>query len=170
MKKLVVSALMALTCGVLFAEDSWFYWMISDTDPITDYSGNPVTDLSGYTAKVKVDGDYMYLYYAPDAGTIGDHVVATEAYGYGLDMIAAVDSSATSFMVELWNSDCSSLEFTSETLTGNIAQYLSSMKGMSTPAASYAFHNFTAVPEPTSGLLLLLGVAGLALRRKNKKA
>lgn len=26
--------------------------------------------------------------------------------------------------------------------------------------------SFTAVPEPTSGLLLLLGVAGLALRRK----
>ena len=26
--------------------------------------------------------------------------------------------------------------------------------------------NFTAVPEPTSGLLLLLGVAGLALRRR----
>ena len=26
--------------------------------------------------------------------------------------------------------------------------------------------NFTAVPEPTSGLLMLLGVAGLALRRR----
>ena len=28
--------------------------------------------------------------------------------------------------------------------------------------------DFTAVPEPTSGLLLLLGMAGLALRRKQK--
>lgn len=28
--------------------------------------------------------------------------------------------------------------------------------------------NFTAVPEPTSGLMLLLGMAGLALRRKQK--
>ena len=26
--------------------------------------------------------------------------------------------------------------------------------------------NFTAVPEPTSGLLMLLGMTGLALRRK----
>ena len=32
--------------------------------------------------------------------------------------------------------------------------------------ASAADQNFTAVPEPTSGLLLLLGVAGLALKRK----
>ena len=33
----------------------------------------------------------------------------------------------------------------------------------------YATGNFTqAVPEPTSGLLLLLGMAGLALRRKQK--
>jgi len=28
--------------------------------------------------------------------------------------------------------------------------------------------DFTAIPEPTSGLLLLLGMAGLALRRKQK--
>ena len=28
------------------------------------------------------------------------------------------------------------------------------------------WHNFQSVPEPTSGLLLLLGVAGLALKRK----
>jgi len=31
-----------------------------------------------------------------------------------------------------------------------------------------ASNTWTAVPEPTSGLLLLLGVAGLALRRKQK--
>ena len=170
MKKLVVSALMALTCGALFAEDAWFYWMISDTAQIKDFSGNPVTDLSGYTAKVKdSNGEYMNLYYAPEGAPLEDKIVdATEAYGW--EMFAGVDSSATSFMVELWNSNGTSLEFTSETLTGNIAQYLSSMKGKSTPPAAYAFHTFTAVPEPTSGLLLLLGVAGLALRRKNKKA
>ena len=35
---------------------------------------------------------------------------------------------------------------------------------MTAAAASAA--TWTAVPEPTSGLLLVLGVAGLALRRK----
>ena len=33
---------------------------------------------------------------------------------------------------------------------------------------TFATGNYTAVPEPTSGLMLLLGVAGLALRRKQK--
>lgn len=32
--------------------------------------------------------------------------------------------------------------------------------------ASSAFTTYTAVPEPTSGLLMLLGMAGLALKRK----
>ena len=35
-----------------------------------------------------------------------------------------------------------------------------------TAGTSSAPNNFTAVPEPTSGLLMLLGMAGLALRRR----
>lgn len=34
------------------------------------------------------------------------------------------------------------------------------------PTASMTASNWTAVPEPTSGLLMLLGLAGLALRRR----
>jgi hypothetical protein len=33
-------------------------------------------------------------------------------------------------------------------------------------STAYQSKDWAAVPEPTSGLLLLLGVAGLALRRK----
>lgn len=35
-----------------------------------------------------------------------------------------------------------------------------------TAGTATASNNFTAVPEPTSGLLMLLGMAGLALKRK----
>ena len=53
-----------------------------------------------------------------------------------------------------------------------------SVKALGTGAATIGFGNqasytstagnWAAVPEPTSGMLLLLGVAGLALRRKQK--
>lgn len=45
------------------------------------------------------------------------------------------------------------------------------LSGDSSVLSAFSFAsqgNFQTVPEPTSGLLLLLGVAGLALRRKQK--
>ena len=54
-----------------------------------------------------------------------------------------------------------------DTLTGRLdsgEESLGSHISMTASAASSA--TWTAVPEPTSGLLMLLGIAGLALRRK----
>lgn len=48
---------------------------------------------------------------------------------------------------------------------------VSGLSGDSSVMSAFNFAsqgNFQTVPEPTSGLLLLLGVAGLALRRKQK--
>lgn len=50
------------------------------------------------------------------------------------------------------------------TLTGVWTVQTSGNAGLKTAAAG----SWTTTPEPTSGLLLLLGVAGLALRRKQK--
>ena len=168
MKKLIVSALMALSCGVLFAEDMYLCWMI-DTGATFDVT--PVGDLSKYTAKITSDGQsYFNLYYEED-GALNDLGVSPYVSDVqGLDTLAGITGSESSFFVELYN-EAGTLAYTSETLN-NIGAYISSMKGMDRPADTYGFSTFkaSAVPEPTSGLLLLLGVAGLALRRKNKKA
>ena len=165
MKKLIVSALMALSCGVLFAEDMYLCWMI-DTGATLD---GVQSDLSGYTVKITSGGEpYLNLYeqdgslntlgYTPGGGEV-----------QGLDTLARITGyESSSFFVELYN-EAGAKMYTSEILS-NIGAYTSTMEGMSRPAGTYGFTTFTAVPEPTSGLLLLLGVAGLALRRKNKKA
>lgn len=58
-----------------------------------------------------------------------------------------------------------------------VTDVLSKTTGANGQAANFSFgaltgtqtaSNWVAVPEPTSGLLLLLGMAGLALRRKQK--
>ncbi len=70
--------------------------------------------------------------------------------------------------------------FISSTVTGTVPEtgaLSAQFKGLNSPskadavefasAASYTGAGwYTAVPEPTSGLLMLLGVAGLALRRR----
>lgn len=53
-----------------------------------------------------------------------------------------------------------------ETLTGDYAQTVK-FGSQSTPStATGAWHDVASIPEPTSGLLLVLGMAGLALRRR----
>ena len=49
---------------------------------------------------------------------------------------------------------------------GALAASFSNDGGLNPDSTPYMVANMAAVPEPTSGLLLLLGMAGLALRRR----
>lgn len=172
MKKLILSALMALSCGALFAADTdmYLFWMISDEATVK--GGGALPDLTGYNARIS-DGNnqYLTLYNAlpNDGGTAyaNNMVAANDALGYGFERWASIDgyNNSSTFIVELLQGD--TVVYQSDSvLYSALAGYISSSKGMATPADAYGFSSFTAVPEPTSGLLLLLGVAGLALRRK----
>lgn len=172
MKKFIVSALMALSCGVLFAADTdmYLFWMIGSNEMIGDSKASSLVTDGGYTARLAVEGssgtylnlytdDYVKLNSGADGSVSLSDVV-------NLDTLAGVGGyESGSFFVELLNDG--DVVFKSETKTyAQLGDYLSSMKGYAQPGDTYAFGGFTAVPEPTSGLLLLLGVAGLALRRK----
>ena len=102
------------------------------------------------------------------AGSITDPLVAD---------LRGVSGPITSFAVEFFNYSDGSLSLLgwTESITpdelvanGMIADF----RDPKYPQASYAVWSpmeFAAVPEPTSGLLLLIGGALLALRRKQRK-
>lgn len=127
------------------------------------------------------DADTAVLYYSTNGqnfdGTRVDSWSISDIadYGNAYSSIDDVPSSATSFYIELYKSS----EWVASSYTslmdgkGIGAVAIDDLKGsiwtdgMSKPTA-YNYSSFSAniVPEPTSGLMILLGLAALGLKRK----
>ena len=149
MKKLMIAA--AIVCAAALSQAAQFSWTAANiTNPNGEglYSGN-------FTAYFTSMTDVPVATYT-DAGSMengaftgvlvgGDEIVGNTIYKMWYTMTAA-DGSV----------------FTSTVKTMKAQQ-------MSNPGINFMNGgSWQTVPEPTSGLLLLLGVAGLALRRKQK--
>lgn len=163
MKKLLTIA--ALTFAFAgFAEDQYFYWMVADNATLPD--SQPLSPSGDYYAKISADGGTTWLNLYTDIGqgatTIGKEL-NFEAGDCGYVFAGLNGSGSATFLVELWQDGGSEAVGIAQFTPG--AEFFT-QAGMSNPASPYEVVAFTAVPEPTSGLLLLLGVAGLALRRK----
>ena len=168
MKKLALITLISCFSGIASATELW--WMV-DKNATLD-SGEALT-WNTATLYASADGSNF-------GGTpIGESWTLSDMQDWGFATTELGDySSSASFYVELLlgngNIASSYVNFRSETqmpqgatprdvLSG--AMYNDGMS-MATP---YAFSQFTTsqvVPEPTSGLLMLIGLAGLALKRK----
>lgn len=166
MKKLFVLALLSVAFNAM-ATDQYLYWMVDDNATVDDVK---LDSEKTYYAKVKADGTYLNFYASPEAG---------ENYGpwaevnmsFNMPTFAGTfETLPTSFVVELYNSKDTTATGSwvgQATLSWNASNITSGGMTIANYATATAFQS---IPEPTSGMLLLLGVAGLALRRKNKKA
>lgn len=170
MKKLVLSALCALGCAALFAanpDDSLLYWMIGNNPSI--YGGGSVSD---YSVRVGASGmtDPLFLYGEPGYSAAEQPINASLAQGIGLYAgVGELDPSAAIF-VELYNGEGGQYGGIANIGTvGSLASYITAGSGMADQIDPKVISSFV-IPEPTSGLLMLLGVAALSLRRKVKKA
>ena len=95
---------------------------------------------------------YMFAIIATTAGEAGTTVPTTGFFGIDLN-----GGNATDFYEMTWNGSTGG---SIDAFGGTDPDYEDAFYGVAMNTA------VGAVPEPTSGLLLLLGVAGLALRRR----
>ena len=171
MRKLILAMILGLA-AVAAKADIMLYWTI-------DTSGK-----EGGEAVKSEDAKYavLYGYAATDPSDLGNNLDIYTALDAVVDG-GAIDTKVTwtlpddrsgeydYFIVRLFNADTVngtvntyvSEKYAYQNLAANL--WATDMLSMKATTAA-AFGNFRAVPEPTSGLLLLLGVAGLALKRK----
>lgn len=178
MKKVLMFAMM-LGAASVFAEDAYLYWLVPDE---VDIGGGTIA--GNYHARVIAGGDAWAWNDTGDGGA-GDYLnlyngagkptgAANVTLGAGADNFPffadAAGMAGKTFYIELWN-DGGTLVGISEGLAYSSAG-LGALAGMGTPGTLWQGMNFAAapIPEPNSGLLMLIGCALLGLRRKQKKA
>lgn len=141
MKKLIIAA--AIACVAVVSHAAAFSWEGFD---INDIDGNAFTGAAT-----------LYCVELPAVTASGD-IAAGELVGN--DFASDLFVADTTYSFYFTAADAAGNTYKSETVTA---------KAWAVGSSAFAFEGngtWTAAPEPTSGLLLLLGVAGLALKRK----
>lgn len=158
---------LALAAAVMFAtslkaEDSYLYWMLEPgTTDGFDWDTAKMKVISAANAEDPSAPALGYLTYAdtgevsmePNLGDDGFITMLSNLGGYGSDAYA--------YILELYKGS----EFAGQ--SGALAydpQYM--YNGIGSNPGMASFGDFTSIPEPTGGMLMLIGMSVLALRRK----
>lgn len=178
MKALKAIAAIAVAASALSASadvDSYLYWMVGDADTganvtydTTYVSGGGSVDYD--YAMIKISGEDSYLTLYNTEGSLG-----TDILDKGVTAAAGFSSSPafSSFLVELYaerpeGEDDVMVGWTTLPYSTAMANYV--YRDPTAAGSTGVFTVSQVIPEPTSGLLLLLGLSGLALRRRRAAA
>ena len=164
--------------------DTTVLWWLVDPDDEVDWYGESKTveDLRPIYARVRVDQDgdsYGYLKFwglTEDGDPFPDDVVGIDRFTVPIEAYADVDaytSASYSFAIELGNFDGPDGSWVAHVTSDPVSytdlaagHHISTWDGID-PVAGQVWQPATySVPEPSCGLLMLLGGALLALRRR----
>ena len=172
MKKLIIAA--AITLAAIVSQAAAVTWTLNNIQSSPD-----VTVGAGWVVQIYAAGT-DYTYDAAKAGTItAINTTASVAAGTIFKASGSVGEyaggSSVSIFAVIYDADTiagAKNYIVSADLTKSVnsagsplSMGFGNMAGTTTANMFYG-KSWTAVPEPTSGLLLLLGMAGLALKRK----
>ena len=177
MKMKIFSFLLAASAAFASrAEDSYLYWMV-DMESAGDFTYDEVR-VKAVPSGMTGEGDYLSLYNGGGYSygtTVGEQSVI-DAADKGLAFYAGLAAPANSFsyLVELWNDSTvvAQSDMLTSTYSESVAQHIVTMSGAGgiNPVVPWMAGGFSAAPEPNSALMLLIGCAALALRRRKQIA
>ena len=173
MKKLII-ALMAMAMAVV-ANAAQVKWTVGNV-----YVPDTTTKAENYLVYFVSSADYSYANATADL-IDGDAAFVT-TYGQASALTSSTGMASATITSEAGNSETWTgylVVFNAATVADATLAYIT-VEGTKTTgatgqaanlaftsnAASQSAANWHAVPEPTSGLLMLVGLAGLALRRR----
>ena len=184
MKKLMIAA--AIVCAAAMAQASSVAWK-TDTNQYVYQSGSTSTKIDGATAYLfdtlvlsqtdlvkdfAKDGFDITSYTAVDTASIASGKITAKtgtnavAYGDGTTKYQLYFATLVDGKLFISEEQPYQSTGTTGTITAKYSPKSTSQKDAKMASGGYVGSAWYAVPEPTSGLLLLLGVAGLALRRR----
>ncbi len=150
MKKMII--MLAVVVAAVAANAASFKWSAGNI-----YSSNLTEKYSGTVTLYAVGIEGALSTVTAANGVVAATTFESDAFvaGQGYDFYFVIDNDGSTFTSAVKNIDAQA------DATANIA-----FGNMTTQTQNAANWTTASVPEPTSGLLMLVGLAGLALRRR----